>query len=69
MFQPRIRDSLKVTVSTVGLQTLISSVRKSDLTELQRILDHNIPELRRKSSPSPPTSTVLRRFAIEERAK
>ncbi len=70
LFQTRIRDSLKLTVSTVGLRTLTSSVRKSDLSELQRILDHNIPELRRKSSsPSHPTSTVLRRFDIEKRAK
>ncbi len=55
---PRIRDSLKVTVSTVGLRTLISSVRRSDLSELQHILDHNIPELRRKSTSSSTASVV-----------
>jgi len=47
----RIRDPLRLNLSRTGLDDF-SSVKKGELSELQRILDDDIPKLRRLASPS-----------------
>ncbi|KAG5187000.1 hypothetical protein JKP88DRAFT_207240 [Tribonema minus] len=46
----RIRESLKLTLGTSGLNA-IPSVKANDLKQLQRILDQDIPSLRRSAAP------------------
>lgn len=47
----RIRDPLRLNLSRTGLSDF-SSVKKGELSELQKILDEDIPKLRRLASPS-----------------
>jgi hypothetical protein len=46
----RIRSQLKLTLGTSGLDS-IPRVKPSELSELQRILDVEIPALRRQAAP------------------
>ncbi|CAM9136168.1 unnamed protein product [Discosporangium mesarthrocarpum] len=46
----RIRDGLQLTLSTLGIDG-VSRVKSSELRELQRILDEEVPELRRQAAP------------------
>ncbi|CAM9447207.1 unnamed protein product [Choristocarpus tenellus] len=46
----RIRDNLQVTLSAMGVDG-VSRVKSGELRELQRILDKEVPDLRREAAP------------------
>ena len=54
----RIRDSLRLSLSRTGLAEF-PTVGKGQVRELQRILDEEIPKLRRLASPSHHGSTKI----------